>query len=200
MVRKTSPLTEVHKAERVEFDNWLISKPQKFANNAIRSNEKWFVIRQHPNKQTECDWAPFDAEIEVDCKEQGGQKVICWEAVIRGQFILHWFNQKVSVNARIYLNMFENVLWPQIQEMRNIWIQQDGAPPHMPARTWLQDKFQGMVISRLTPNPWPARSPDLSCLDYWFCGVAMEEIRRIKPTTLKEQWRALLTALRKRRC
>ena len=56
-------LTEVHKAERVEFGNWLLSKPQKFANNVIWSNEKWFVIRQHPNKQTERDWAPFDAEI-----------------------------------------------------------------------------------------------------------------------------------------
>ena len=111
---------------------------------------------------------------------------MCWAAVIRGQVILHWFDQYVPVNAQIYLNMLETVLWPQIQNMRNIWMQQDGAPPHMPARAWLQDKFQGRVISRLTPNPWPARSPDLSCLDYWFWGVAMEEIRRSKPPTLTE--------------
>ena len=33
---------------------------------------------------------------------------------------------------------------------------------------------------------WPAKSPDMSCLDFWFWGVAMEEVRKSRPSTLNE--------------
>ena len=39
---------------------------------------------------------------------------------------------------------------------------------------------------RLTTIPWPAKSPDLSCMDFWFWGVAMEEVRKSRPATLNE--------------
>ena len=51
---------------------------------------------------------------------------------------------------------------------------------------WLQEAFQGRVISRLTTIAWPAKSPDMSCLDFWFWGVAMEEVRKSRPSTLTE--------------
>ena len=43
-----------------------------------------------------------------------------------------------------------------------------------------------VVVRRLTTIPWPAKSPDLSCLDFWFWGVAMEEVRKSRPATLNE--------------
>ena len=144
------------------------------------------MLKQHPNKQNERYWAPFDPEVTVECKEQGGLKVMCWAGVVRGRVFLHWFSQNESVNGQIYLNMLQNVLWPQVEDMRGVWFQQDGAPPHMPARAWLQEKFEGRVISRLTPIPWPAKSPDLSCLDFWFWGVAMAELQRNPPKTIDE--------------
>ena len=42
------------------------------------------------------------------------------------------------------------------------------------------------MISRLTDTIWPAKSPDLSPLDFWFWGVAMEEVRRVQPDTMEE--------------
>ena len=60
------------------------------------------------------------------------------------------------------------------------------APPYWRQRADAPFTFQGRVISRLTAIPWPSKSPDLSCLDYWFWGVAMQEIRRSKPSTLTE--------------
>ena len=38
----------------------------------------------------------------------------------------------------------------------------------------------------MTDIPWPAKSPDLSPLDYWFWNVAMAEVRRVPPTTLED--------------
>ena len=56
----------------------------------------------------------------------------------------------------------------------------------MPARTWFQEMLKERVISRLTPIPWLAKNPDLSCLDIWFWGVAMAELQRNPPTTIPD--------------
>ena len=54
----------------------------------------------------------------------------------------------------------------------------------------MESKFGTRVISRLTDTPWPARSPDLSCLDYWFWSVCLSELRRCPASTLEEVIRA----------
>jgi hypothetical protein len=127
----------------------------------------------------------------VECREQGGQKVMCWVGVIQGRIIIHWFDNNNSVNGDTYLDMLKTVVWPQVRGVatrRNLWFQQDGATVHttIRAREWLSQKFGTRVISRLTDHPWPAKSPDLSPLDYWFWNVAMAEVRRAPPTTLAE--------------
>ena len=38
----------------------------------------------------------------------------------------------------------------------------------------------------LTTIAWPARSPDMSCLEFWFWGVEMEKVRKSRPLTLTE--------------
>ena len=178
---KTVPLTDTHKEGRVQFCDWLLSQPVGFCDKVVWSDEKWFVLLQAPNRY----WAPCDPEVEVACKEQGGQKVMAWAGVVQGQVIIHWFPSNVSVNGERYLEMLQRVLQPVLGE-DDMWFHQDGAPAHMPARAWLEQAFQGRVISRLTPIPWPSKSPDLSCLDYWFWGVAMQEVRKSKPSTLAE--------------
>ena len=87
--------------------------------------------------------------------------------------------------------MLKEVVWPQIKfqvTRYHYWYQQDGAPVHITneVREWLKKKFDGRVISRMMDQPWPAKSPDLSPLDYWFWGVAMSELRRVPPSTLSE--------------
>ena len=62
------------------------------------------------------------------------------------------------------------------------------SPPHCKTEVleWLTSKFGDRLISFKTPRPWPAKSPDLSLLDYWFWSVAMVEVRRVQPNTLEE--------------
>ena len=38
----------------------------------------------------------------------------------------------------------------------------------------------------LTTIAWPDKSPDMSCLDFWFWVVVMEEVRKSRPSTLTE--------------
>ena len=49
-------------------------------------------------------------------------------------------------------------------------------------REWLSAaKFGNIFISRFTARSWPARSPCLSPLDYWFWSVCLSELRRSPP-------------------
>ena len=184
-------LTDRHKSARVGFSRWLLEQPENFEDRIVWTDEKWFSLNQSPNKQNERYWAPYNPHVTVDCRLQGDKKVMCWAAIIGGQVMLHWFERDESVNGQTYLDILKDVLWPMIRSSataRQYWFQQDGASIHTThaARAWLNDKFGGRVISRLTDRQWPARSPDLSPADYWFWSVALAELRRAPPTTLDQ--------------
>ena len=55
-------------------------------------------------------------------------------------------------------------------------------PPKLAPVTALQALAQFKVL--LTTIAWPAESPDMSCHDFWFGGLAMEEVRKSRPSTL----------------
>ena len=65
---------------------------------------------------------------------------------------------------------------------------QDGAPAHTACvvREWLVERFGSRVISRLCETEWPASSPDLALNDFWLWGAILQEIRKIKPTTMDQ--------------
>ncbi|GFU60264.1 uncharacterized protein TNCV_4249611 [Trichonephila clavipes] len=53
-----------------------------------------------------------------------------------------------------------------------MWFQHDGAPAHFSSdmRCALDTAYPGRWIGRGGPVNWPARSPDLSCLDFFLWG------------------------------
>ena len=116
---------------------------------------------------------------------------MCWCGVLDGKLIIHWFDEETSVNGHNYLEMFQGFVWSKIKHTvtsKQCFFQQDGSPPHWRTEVleWLTSKFQDRIISHKTPRPWPAKSPDLSPLDYWSCSAAMAEVRRIQPMSLRD--------------
>ena len=189
--KSVAPLTAKHISDRIRFCTWLLEQPVDFANRCLWSDEKWFHLKQHPNKQNERYWAPFDPEIETECRVQGGEKVMCWAGIVKEKLIIHWFEEGISVNSNTYLSMLKEVVWPKVRYAVNrdqIYFQQDGARVHTTpdVREWLDSKFNGRVISDKMDIQWPARSPDLSPLDHWFWGVAIAELQKCRPSNLDE--------------
>ena len=45
------------------------------------------MIKQAPNKQNERFWYPIDPEIELECRVQGGLKVMAWAGLVNGKVI-----------------------------------------------------------------------------------------------------------------
>jgi hypothetical protein len=185
------PLTQQHKVARVEFSRWLLRQEENFCQSVVWSDEKMWEEKTRPNKQNERYWGLVDPEVEDECRVVGGKKVMCWGALVNGKVILHWFEPKTRLNQHVYLDLLKTVLWPKIRSQatrKQLWFQQDGATCHTTnmVREWLAEKFGQRVISRLTARPWPAKSPCLSPLDYWFWSVCLQELRRNPPNTLEE--------------
>ena len=77
--------------------------------------------------------------------------------------------------------MLQNQLIPQLKQRRSFSttiFMQDGAPLHYASsvREFLNKNFPSRVISRGRDIAWPARSPDLNPLDFWFCGMLKAKI------------------------
>ena len=77
-----------------------------------------------------------------------------------------------------------------------MYLQHDRAPPHSPheIRNFLNYRFPGQWIGRGSPRNWPARSPDLSPLDYCVWGWLKELVYSVKVATRDELLSRILDA------
>ena len=75
-----------------------------------------------------------------------------------------------------------------LQRRMNMLYQHDGAPPHFTnaVRDHLNVTFPDRWMGRNGPILWPARSPDLTPLDYFLWGHIKEIVYK-KPTREREQ-------------
>ncbi|GFV18026.1 uncharacterized protein TNCV_168301 [Trichonephila clavipes] len=85
----------------------------------------------------------------------------------------------------------ENYVLPELRR-RNalndiVWMQ-DGAPPHIArsVKRLLDQHFGDRIISRYYPFPSPARSPDLTPMDFWFWGYLKSTVYLCTPQTLSD--------------
>ena len=72
--------------------------------------------------------------------------------------------------------MLEEFAYPELDQVGDVIFQQDGAPPHwgLRVRRSLDMRFPGQWIGRGGPIPWPARSPDVTPLDFFFWGYVKD--------------------------
>ena len=86
--------------------------------------------------------------------------------------------------------MLQEFVGPQITEMFSdngeIYFQQDGAPPHYhrDARAHLDAAFLDTWIGRRGAIEYPARSPDLTPMDFFLWGYFKDKVYRTKPRTI----------------
>ncbi len=92
-----------------------------------------------------------------------------------------------------YLNFLTNNFNELLDEIplniRNLlWFQQDGAPPHYGrnVRQWLNEMYPNRWIGRGGPIAWPARSPDITPLDFYLWGDIKTIVYEIQPETQDE--------------
>ena len=63
----------------------------------------------------------------------GGNKIMCWEALVDEKVILQWFEKGTELNQHVYLDLLKTVIWPKVRRnvsTKDLWCQQDGATCH----------------------------------------------------------------------
>uniref|UniRef100_V5I8Z8 Transposable element Tc3 transposase n=1 Tax=Anoplophora glabripennis TaxID=217634 RepID=V5I8Z8_ANOGL len=107
-----------------------------------------------------------------------------WCAMSASKIIGPYFENRPgvaqTVNSDRYCAMLRTFLVPQLEEFdgfnQDTWFQQDGATAHTAWASMevVRELFLEKVISRFGDLHWPARSPDLTPLDFFFVGISQK--------------------------
>lgn len=119
------------------------------------------------------------------------------EGKIIGSYI---FNERLG--GDVYLNFLMNELPLLLEDVSletrlNMFFQHDGCPAHFSinVREYLNLRYPGKWIGRGSVFPWPPRSPDLTCLDFYLWGRLKDLVFQTRPTTREDMVNRIRNAI-----
>lgn len=211
---KVIPLQELSEDDfdrRSEFCMQLqniCNQDQNAVKRIIYSDEATFCLNGIVNRQNCRYWATINPHWMVEAHTQHPQKLNVWCGLV-GDTILGPYFFEGTLNGEMYLEFLQFellpaliALFPDRQEPdlpdRQLFFQQDGAPPHYaaPVRAFLDEVFHGRWIGRRGPIEWPARSPDLNPLDYFLWGYLKSKVYVNRPVNLEDLRERIRTEIR----
>lgn len=184
---KLQPVQKLHPGDnemRIHFCRWLLSNIEEddsFLGKIIWTDESNFSNRSHFNRRNTHVWSqdrPHEVE-EIETQRRFSTNVWC---AIMCETIYGPYFYEGTLNSEGYYNILieqvpiilENV---PLAARRNIIYQHDGAPPHRTTR--IRDYLNMMFntwIGANGPLHWPARSPDLTPLDFSLWGTVKDRV------------------------
>lgn len=191
----------VHKLNEDDFDRRTefcedimarIDEDPHLPFDIVFSDEATFQLDGTLNRHNCRYWSDVNPDwIRAD-KSQYPQKLNVWAGILNNRIIGPFFIDG-NLNAVKYEAMLRDQIVPAIREIagddfENVWFQQDGAAPHYArdVRAYLDEVFTDHWIGRRGAIEWPARSPDLTPLDYFLWGYLKDRVYKTKPQNLAD--------------
>lgn len=163
-----------------------------FPSRVIFSDESLFTQEGTFNSHNMHCWNEENPYVTRIRNFQIRWKLNVW-AGIRGTEILGPIILPDILTGAAYLEMLRDNLPEFLEdvpllERNKIIFQQDGAGPHNAriVTNYLNQQFPGRWMGRYGPIRWPARSPDLNPLDFFFWGYCNEQVYRTLPEDLED--------------
>lgn len=181
--------------KRIEFCNWLLERSlddNEFISRILWTDESQFTRDGITNFHNLHTWAPDNPHATRHRSFQHRFSVNMWAGVI-GNKLIGPFKLPPRLNSTNYLEFLQNDL-PELLEdvpliqLMSSYYQHDGAPAHYgrEVKMWLDEEYADRWIGRNGPVHWPARSPDLTVLDFFVWGRMKELVYSTEITTLNE--------------
>lgn len=175
---------------RLTFCRWLLdsyNNNNEFLSKILFTDESQFTNCGVFNRKNEHHWDDENPHDFSQVKPQTKFSINVWCGILGNQVIGPFFFNG-TLNSRRYLDFLENNL-PELLEdvplavIANLYFQQDGAPPHNAGIVlqYLRQKWDNKVIATNGPVLWPARSPDLTPLDFFLWGYLKNEVYKDIP-------------------
>lgn len=190
---------------RLEFCNWLqnrIHVNDDFLNKTIWTDECSFSTNGLFNRHNEHYWSIENPRQNQEVRPQGRQSfnvwVGMWHNKIIGPFFLEGHLTSESYEELIRTNILDSLMDEPLNVLRQLWWQQDGAPPHngRRVRNLLNELFPNKWMGNQGPVRWPARSPDLNPLDYFLWGFLQNRLYKNTPENIDVLRQSLIREIR----
>ncbi|GFV56427.1 uncharacterized protein TNCV_1709771 [Trichonephila clavipes] len=179
--QRVQSLKECDFAPRETFSQWYLQQRIAnpfFAASVLFTDEASFSREGIFNTHNSHSWAAANAHVTRTRAAQDRFLVNIWAGIL-GDHLIGPYILPDRLTGPRYLIFLEQVL-PELLDSAHVtaatrtsmWFQQDGAPAHfsISVRNHLDATCGERWIGRGGPVHWPLRSPDLSCLDYFFWG------------------------------
>lgn len=175
---------------RFDFCAWYqgnIEEDSNFPKKIIFSDEATFNSNGTVSSQNCRWWATENPKFTIANKDQYSFKVNVWCGIFRNRLVGPFFFRE-NLNGESYLHFLKHEFTEfldnlALNERRNVYFQQDGASIHCSKNVirWLRSEFENKWIGRYSENPWPARSPDLTPLDFFLWGYLKNHVYKHRP-------------------
>lgn len=189
--RFVNTLKERDYIPRFEFSAWFqgeVEETRLFPRQILWSDEATFTSNGTVSSQVSCRWwARENPNFKIECRDQYSFKTNVWCGILNNRLIGPFFFRQ-NLNGERYLHLLEGELSDILEDMppnirQTLWYQQDGASIHttLAVRRFLDRKFGRKWIGRYSNYPWPARSPDLTPLDFFLWGYLKSKVYLQRP-------------------
>lgn len=154
----------------------------QFFNKILWSDESTFKKDGYMNLHNLHEWHVENPHLLREDRSQYRFKVNMWTGILKGK-IIGPFELPEALTGEAYLHFLQNNLPDLLEDVpletiRNMWFQHDGCPAHYarPVRDFLDEEYPGRWMGRAGAIAWPARSPDLNPLDFFYWGTIKEKV------------------------
>lgn len=186
--RKVQELTTIDRAPRITFCHWVLSNQNV---NVLFSDECLFTRVGLFNQHNEHWWSYRNPKLTREHSFQHRFSLNVWAGILNDEIIGPYFIEG-RLTGETYLNLLRTMVSNMLDDiplsnLRGLWFQQDGAPPHYhrDVREYLTQEFGECWIGRGGPVPWPARSPDLTPLDFFLWSEIKRRVYVDEPGTIE---------------
>lgn len=205
IAQKVQALHENDQIRRAEFCNFYLRTLQQdplFYSKIIWTDECTFNNNGIFNRNIHRHWSQENPRFVVNNNFQRRFSCNVWCGLLGDRLIgpffidgsLNQFNyhQLLSENVERFLEEIP------LAELREVHFQQDGATPHNAQINvgWLNRHFNEQWIGTYGPIRWPARSPDLTPLDFWLWGYLQDRVYLRMPQNVNDLRNRIIEACR----
>ena len=170
----------------------------QYLSRIVFSDECLFHTNGVVNKHNVRIWGTSNPKV-VEEVPQNSEKVMVWCAMHKTKIIGPYFFRAPTVDTQAYKSMLRYYGLNHIAQLPGSPIfQQDGAPAHTSnaTREYLTRKLGNQWISKRGPTNWPARSPDLTPLDFFLWGYVKDKVYAVRIHSLQHLRTRITRAIR----
>ena len=190
---------------RLNHCHWvlnMIRENPNFLSLILWTDEATFSSAGGVNLHNMHYWSEQNPHWMRQVEHQNRWSLNVWCGIVEGKILgPHFFDQ--TLNGERFLEFLNVFLPPLLEDVsletrRNMWFQLDGCPAHYNrnVREHLDEQYPNRIIGRGSLFPWPARSPDLTCLDFYLWGRLKDMVFQEKPTTRENMMERIRNAIR----